>query len=64
MVFLIDALPVGAFTFSSASHHKSRYNVLVFADESLALRNHTLVIQNGQLGGSNSLVMLDYIVYS
>ena len=63
MTFLIDGLPVGGFTFSSVSHHEFQYNALVFADE-LTLGNHTLVIQNGQLGGSKSLVMLDYIVYS
>jgi hypothetical protein len=64
MTFLIDTLPVGTFTLSSIARNTFQYNALVFADESLTLGNHTLIIQNGQLGGSKSLVMLDYILYS
>jgi hypothetical protein len=64
MTFLIDSIPVGTFNRSSFSSNVFQYNALVFAHESLPLSNHTLIIQNGQLGGSKSVVMLDYIVYS
>jgi hypothetical protein len=64
MRFLIDSLPAGTFTRSSFSYDAFRYNTLVFAVESLSEGNHTLVIQNGELGGTKSLVMLDYIIYS
>lgn len=64
MTFLIDSLPAGTFTHLSFSHDVFQYNTLVFAAKSLSEGNHTLMIQNGELGGSKSLVMLDYIIYS
>ncbi|KAF8238444.1 hypothetical protein L208DRAFT_1355266 [Tricholoma matsutake] len=64
LTFQIDFLPVGTFAWSSLSRNVIQYNALVFAHESLSMSNHTLIIQKGQLGGSKSAIMLDYIVYS
>lgn len=40
------------------------YNVPVFSISSLTLDFHELVLQNGIVNGSKSLVLLDYILYS
>jgi hypothetical protein len=62
MSFFIDSIPAGVF--ASPLPNTLQYGALVFVNESLTPGNHTLVIQNGRLGGSRSLMMLDYIVYS
>ena len=64
MSFLIDYEPAGSFARAPQGGVLFDYNVLVFANDTLPLANHTLTIQNGHVGGPKSLVLLDYVVYS
>ncbi|KIK69546.1 hypothetical protein GYMLUDRAFT_509850 [Collybiopsis luxurians FD-317 M1] len=55
------------YTFSQSGENLNssyEYNICLFAISDLALGDHTLVLQNGQPNATESLVLLDYIVYT
>ena len=62
--FEIDSEFVGTFVHNPSSSETFTYNALVYANQSLPDGNHTLTIQNGQVGDLMSTVLLDYLVYS
>ncbi|KAJ7583359.1 hypothetical protein C8J56DRAFT_207726 [Mycena floridula] len=66
LTFFIDSVQAG--TYSSPVGAKAQpvivYNVTFWTSGNLALGLHELVIQNGNPGGNQSLVLLDYIEYS
>ncbi|KAL1952298.1 hypothetical protein VTO73DRAFT_1447 [Trametes versicolor] len=64
MSFFIDGDLVGVFVQTPNGNTTYEYNIPVYVNESLPAGTHTIAIVNGQPGGSKSLVLLDYIVYS
>jgi hypothetical protein len=64
MVFWIDGQAVGSFTKPPSGQDSYQYNVVVYQNGSLPSGKHTFTLQNGQLGGATSLVLLDRIVYT
>ncbi|KAK0232898.1 hypothetical protein IW262DRAFT_32181 [Armillaria fumosa] len=65
MTFFIDGVQAG--TYSSEPDPSSPdyvYNMTVFAYENLSSGRHIIQIQNGHIGGSASLILLDSIIYS
>lgn len=64
VLFYIDDELNGTFAATPNGTPTYTYDVLLYAADSLTHAAHTLTLQNGQVGGSVSLVLLDYIVYS
>ena len=65
LTFLIDDRPAGSYVHNPRiGGEPVTYNVPVYANLTLPDGNHTLVIQNGRIGGPKSLILLDYIIYS
>ncbi|KAH9927482.1 uncharacterized protein BXZ73DRAFT_3132, partial [Epithele typhae] len=62
--FLLDGEHVGSFVQPPIGSSHFEYNVPVYVNESISPGEHTLSIINGQPLGNESLVLLDYIVYS
>ena len=70
MTFFLDGQIVG--TLLSADRNPSTpdgqpiytYDSLLFSATSLPNGLHTVALQNGQDGGTPSLILLDYLVYS
>ncbi|CAK5264983.1 unnamed protein product [Mycena citricolor] len=63
MTFSIDGSEVGNFFHQALLDPPFEPNVTVFASGLLDNRNHTLLIQNGLIGGPSSLMVLDSISY-
>ncbi|KAF7310547.1 hypothetical protein HMN09_00597500 [Mycena chlorophos] len=63
LVFFLDGVQVGGFSQATGTS-RTFQGVTVLALENIAARTHTLAIQNGQLDGSDSLLILDSIVYT
>jgi hypothetical protein len=61
--FIVDRETVGNFDQPLPPGDGFLYDYLVFATDTLSDTNHTLTIQNGHSGGSDSTVYLDYITY-
>ncbi|KAJ4482152.1 hypothetical protein J3R30DRAFT_3257170, partial [Lentinula aciculospora] len=64
MAFYIDGQLVNSFVRPAPGINAYDYQFPVFSVSSLEPREHTLVLQNGYVNASKSLVLLDYIVYS
>ncbi|KAJ7585677.1 hypothetical protein C8J56DRAFT_788566 [Mycena floridula] len=65
MTFIVDNQVVGTFVNEPQPGQSGfLYNVLVYANNSLADSRHILTIQNGHTDGEKSLILLDYIIYS
>nr|GAT43640.1 predicted protein [Mycena chlorophos] len=63
LVFFLDGVQVGGFSQSTGTSRNFQ-STTVLALENIAARTHTLAIQNGQLDGPDSLLILDSIVYT
>ncbi|GJE87878.1 hypothetical protein PsYK624_039620 [Phanerochaete sordida] len=64
MAFFIDGESVGSFGPLSSMTTAFDHSVLVYANDSIAAGPHTFVLQNGRLGGTQSVVLLDYFIYT
>ena len=64
MFFALDGEQVGPLSLDGISYHDYFYNYLAYSNSSIEIGNHTFVLQNGKVGASMSLVLLDYILYS
>ncbi|KIP04305.1 hypothetical protein PHLGIDRAFT_201552 [Phlebiopsis gigantea 11061_1 CR5-6] len=62
--FFIDNESVGQFSHFSDGSNAYKYHVLLYANTSLPHKEHCFKLQNGHIGGSASLILLDYIIYS
>ena len=63
MSFSIDGQTVGSFQLAPTNQTTYDYNVMVYGNSDIPSGTHTLTIQNGEVGGAKSLILLDYIVY-
>lgn len=61
LVFLIDDIFAGEFTSSPVPNYM--YHTLVYANPSLPLGPHKITILNGKPNGTDSLFILDRIIY-
>ncbi len=65
IVFLIDGQPIGKFVYTPPGIAGGySFNVLLYGNDTIPQGQHTFTIQNGEVGGLGSLILLDYIVYS
>ncbi|OCH86691.1 hypothetical protein OBBRIDRAFT_737547 [Obba rivulosa] len=65
MTFYIDDMYMGHYYCANGGCPGLEYSVLVYSNNSLeAGRNHTFTLANGENGGPQSLVLLDYIQYT
>lgn len=66
MTFMVDDEVVGTFTLppTTGDQLSYEYNVPVYVNDTIPAGMHTFTIQNGHQGGEQSLVMLDYIMYT
>jgi hypothetical protein len=66
MTFFIDGEVVGTFSQppSKGSQSDYQYHVPVYVNHSIPAALHTFTLQNGQIGGQESLVLLDSITYT
>ncbi|KAJ7339911.1 hypothetical protein DFH08DRAFT_1082438 [Mycena albidolilacea] len=65
MTFDIDGVQSGNFSHSpKGTGNDYNFNNVVFASQQLPLKNHSLTIHNGFVGGPTSLVILDSITYT
>ncbi|KAJ3802492.1 hypothetical protein GGU11DRAFT_672780 [Lentinula aff. detonsa] len=65
MAFYVDGQLMGSFVKPALGIKNAyEYQIPVFSANSLAPGEHTLVLQNGHVNGTQSLVLLDYIVYT
>ncbi|KAI0084075.1 hypothetical protein BDY19DRAFT_899115 [Irpex rosettiformis] len=64
LTFFIDDEVVGTYTWVSDGDSSFNYNVPVYSNDSIIPGAHTLKVQNGFIGGPESLLLLDYIIYS
>ncbi|KAJ3788331.1 hypothetical protein GGU10DRAFT_262979 [Lentinula aff. detonsa] len=65
MAFYVDGQLMGSFVKPALGINNTyEYQFPVFSANSLAPGEHTLVLQNGHVNGTQSLVLLDYIVYT
>lgn len=64
MTFFIDGDVVGEFALEPTGSGTIDFNVPVYVNESMPDGVHTFTLQNGHLGGVQSLVLLDSIVYT
>ncbi|GJE89324.1 hypothetical protein PsYK624_054230 [Phanerochaete sordida] len=64
VLFSIDGVMQAPYTFQPSSQNDTfKYNQPLFAKQDLSNSPHTLVLQNGRVGGGPSLVLVDYLVY-
>jgi hypothetical protein len=63
MIFFIDGVQAGTFNHTPTGTSGFLFNNNVFSSQQLPLQNHTITIQNGNIGGGTSLVILDFITY-
>ncbi|KAF9498164.1 hypothetical protein BDN71DRAFT_1443906 [Pleurotus eryngii] len=64
MMFLLDGQVTGAFSRASSGPAGYEYNVTVFSQTNLTPGAHNLTIQNGNVNGTRSLVLLDAVLYT
>jgi len=66
MTFFIDGEIVGTFSQppSTGSQPDYQYHVPVYVNYSMPATLHTFALQNGHIGGQESLVLLDSIIYT
>lgn len=64
MFFTLDGKSVGAFSLNASSYNDYQYNYAAYSNPSIGNGDHTFILQNGQEGATNSLILLDYMVYS
>ncbi|KAI0757342.1 hypothetical protein C8Q80DRAFT_1091069 [Daedaleopsis nitida] len=64
MTFYIDNEQVGHFTQETTGDSNIQYNLLVYSNTTLSSGNHTIMIENGVLNDEQSLILLDYILYT
>ncbi|KAI0090027.1 hypothetical protein BDY19DRAFT_98976 [Irpex rosettiformis] len=64
MTFYLDGQVVGHFLSVPDGDTTYDYNVPVYSNALLTPGSHSFTLQGGRVGGSKSLVLLDYIVYS
>ncbi|THG99433.1 hypothetical protein EW026_g2910 [Hermanssonia centrifuga] len=67
IVFLIDGQPIGKFVYTPPGITGGYiFNVLLYGNDTIPQGQHTFTIQNGEPGGSpsESLILLDYIIYT
>lgn len=64
MTFSIDEQQVGYYQFEASGGDVYAYDVLVYANDTLDMGNHTLTIQNGRPDGRQYLMFLDYITFT
>lgn len=62
--FFIEDELVGSFVFTPTGEDAYYYDVILYANDSLAHTDHILLLRNGCFGGNISLILLDYVVYS
>lgn len=64
LTFSIDGNAMETFLLPPTNQTTYDYNVLVYSNTELSSGLHTLSVQNGQVGGAKSLILLDYIIYT
>ncbi|KAK7457018.1 hypothetical protein VKT23_010321 [Stygiomarasmius scandens] len=64
MTFYIDNVVVGTLVKSGDSPNPFEYQVPIYVNESLSSGPHNFTLANGHVNGTESLVLLDKIVYS
>ena len=64
LTFFIDGQSVDQFHFTPSGDQSYEYDVPVFSSGSMLPGFHTVQVQNGLAGGRQSLILLDYIMYS
>lgn len=64
MTFFIDGEEVGTFELAPTGQNNFSYHFPVFASDPLPSGPHTLTMENGHLGGSQALALLDYFIYT
>ena len=64
LTFFIDGQSIDQVHFTPSGDQSYEYHVPVFSSGSLTSGVHTLEVQNGLVKGRQSLLLLDYIVYS
>jgi len=64
MTFFLDGQDVGKFSLSPSGDSNYDYNVPVYSNNSIPPGAHSFTLQNGQIGGAKSLILLDFFVYS
>lgn len=62
--FYVDGDLVGTFNFTPPGEDTYSYNTILYANDSLDHASHALTLQNGRAGVHESLILLDYIIYS
>ncbi|KAF9068527.1 hypothetical protein BDP27DRAFT_1527923 [Rhodocollybia butyracea] len=65
MIFFIDGVRMGSYSSElNSAQDQWMYDVVVFQNTSLAMTKHQLLIQSGQENGPDTIILLDYIMYS
>ncbi|RPD58424.1 hypothetical protein L227DRAFT_505266 [Lentinus tigrinus ALCF2SS1-6] len=64
MRFVLDGQQVGLYSRPPNGTDTYEYNIPVYVNKSLSAGNHTIQVHNGELGGNQSIMLLDYIVYT
>ncbi|EKM60240.1 uncharacterized protein PHACADRAFT_167655 [Phanerochaete carnosa HHB-10118-sp] len=65
ITFFIDGVKRGSFSFTpNGPQNTYTYNQLLFTIDGLEEASHAFVLQNGQIDGPISLVLLDYLIYT
>ncbi|KAL7285827.1 hypothetical protein ACG7TL_000936 [Trametes sanguinea] len=62
--FYLDGNQVGEFIHDPDGDSTYQYNVPVYVNHSVPFAGHLLQIVNGAIGGKQSLILLDYVVYT
>ena len=67
--FFVDDQPAGSFQYlpsgpSSSEHGEYIYNTLLWHTDSLSHEQHIFSLQNGNFGGTASLILFDYMMYT
>ncbi|GJE89329.1 hypothetical protein PsYK624_054280 [Phanerochaete sordida] len=64
LIFYIDGVERSRYKFIPFGDQDTfTYNQVLFSETNLEDAPHTFMLQNGQIGGEGSLVLLDYIMY-
>ncbi|KAI0700419.1 hypothetical protein BC835DRAFT_416635 [Cytidiella melzeri] len=64
MSFFIDGDLVGSLSQTANGNTNYSFNVLVYSNDSMPAGVHSFTMRNGLVGGLESLLLLDYIIYS